>query len=125
MGAAPQIGERGHPVFFFGRTPRYDRNYTGREPSSLFERIKSIAQLEAGEPPAPGVEPRISINETRVWLMTWGSDLHEWMQRNRDDLMQAAQARSLYPEQAIFALLDEALAAERGGSAAPRKKPPK
>lgn len=123
MGAAAhELVEGVSPLFFFGRTPRYDRNYSGREPSSLFERIKAIAQLEAGETSETGVEPRMSINETRVWLMTWGADLHEWMQQNREALMTAARSEALYPEQAIFRLLEEALAAREGPH---RKKPQK
>lgn len=116
------IREREFPVFFFGRSPRYDRPYTGREPSALFERIKEIAKYEAGAP--ENADTRISINETRAWLMSWGADLHEWMQRNRDALMRAAQSKTIYPEQAIFVLLDEAIAAREGAEAAksPKKK---
>lgn len=116
--AAVLDAQREHPLFFFGRSPRYDRNYSGREPTSLYERIKAIAQAEAG---APADESKLSINETRVWLMTWGADLHEWMQRNEEAVMNAARSEALYPQQALLKLLDEALAAREAAA----KKPPK
>lgn len=120
MGAvAKQLAsnERSSPLFFFGKLQKLDRQISGREPASLFERMRRIAVVEgAGEE-----EGALSTNEVRVWLATWGADLHEWMQKHEEAVGKAARSETLYPQQVIFTLLEEALAA-REGKALPKKK---
>jgi hypothetical protein len=117
VGAASLEVDGKTPVFFFGKLPKLDHAISGREPTSLFERLKRIAQVEGAAP-----DDSLSTNEVRVWMMTWGADLHEWMQRNREALTRVAKSEAAYPEEAIFKLLDDALAAREPPSKKASKK---
>ena len=110
MGAAARARavERASSLFFFGKLPKLDHQLTGREPTALFERIKRIAQVEG---PSGDEKDALSSNEVRVWLTTWGACLHEWMQKHKDGVIAAAKSEAMYPEEVIFRLLEEALAA--------------
>lgn len=96
--AASRIGDDLLPLLV--RLEKYDHQFTGREPSALFERLKSAA----------GDQSR-SVNEIRVAFQEVGTAAYEWLQGHAEQLKHVGFGSARYPDEIVLQLLDEALAA--------------
>ncbi|WNM70408.1 hypothetical protein [Myxococcus phage Mx4 ts27htf-1hrm-1] len=86
------------------RQAKYDKQFTGREPSALTDRIKQAAS-----------DQNRSINEVRVTCQEIGVAAYEWMQAHAAELL-ATGGTSQEADDLVRALLDEALAARESSA---------
>jgi hypothetical protein len=79
------------------RPAKYDKQFTGREPSSLTERVKRAAE-----------EQNRSVNEVRVTFQEIGAAVYEWTQAHAVELLPGGAGREV--DDLVVELLNEAVA---------------